>query len=357
MQIVAKRSASFLALLSCSMLSLAAPGCETEGYESALDVTMRDTGPNVRGGYVDFGDFAAGTVCKTESFESLGAGSGPLRALVHVDHRGYAQEQDRDATTAWVRWLTEDEIKICVRETSHSFENGDGGSHIDGLGVNYRVFRQDSVTQASRASGRKNGRTMTGDARDCGWVDFGKDFGEVPELHATVFGANAADNTNVHPSGTNVMDRGVTVWMEKVESDRAKICARATSVDPGDDTELNYAIDWFAYLSGTNPQPGSVYDSGTWTPPGVDVHGWIDNGETCVPQTFATDFNTTPDVFVSIDHVAYSGHDAMTTWIEDLDTEGFDLCFSELATPGTPGSNDDSVHRADLRLTWTAIES
>ncbi|KIG16351.1 hypothetical protein DB30_04518 [Enhygromyxa salina] len=324
------------------------------------DDVLRAAGDASRRGVIVFDDLDnpnnPPVNCKTVDLSSeFSEAAGPLRAQVAIDHRDSTQA-NRDATTAWVQWVSTTKIKVCVRELSYSF--GNGGLHQDGLSVSYMVYDGAAVASARR-SGRTSGLQMSGDTIDCTWIPFDEDtdnndaafVDHIPVVHASLY----------NPQGLG--DVGATVWLEEIELDRFKACARTTAVDDPGGATYTYAIDWYAFQLGANRQGANLIDgyaakSGSFSAsddPAVALDDWT-NIKLCETVSFSG-FSETPDLFLTVDHLSSGGHDATTVWVEDLDSDSAEICFKELADEGDPGNNATNQHRANLRMTWTAIES
>jgi hypothetical protein len=117
-------------------------------------------------------------------------------------------------------------------------------------------------------------------------------------------------------------------WVQTVSNTGFKVCARESKkfwhTFNSHDGKLN--VDYYASQSAA-PWKGAELTA-------ARVNGSVKKGVICKTQKFAKPFATTPFVIGSVDHgrsVQHVGqvHDALASWIENIDTKQFKVCFRE----------------------------
>ncbi|KIG12877.1 hypothetical protein DB30_00944 [Enhygromyxa salina] len=279
-----------------------------------------------RGRY-DFGTFAGGSDCREIEFAVPFDGD-DVRMQVSIDHANGPGVHD--AATLWVEAVDRYGARVCARETSN-FDL----AHDANLSVSYLAYRRGAVIDGD--TGRfEDTDGFTGTGNHCNTVSFHQTFAVPPIVQATI----------THPNNYGADNDAMSVWLEEVGTSDFKVCVRETSDMSADHGA--YAIDWLAH------------EPGAWPFYGADESGVDDvpafEGTTCFDYLFDATYTDVPQVFVTADHRDDgANHDAVTVWLEALDTVGFTACVRELASAGNPGSNAGGAHNDQLQLAWTAV--
>ncbi len=347
--------------LFLSVLTLAAVGCETEGYDDVLEVLEPDAAQNQapepelaapesddqtvsgapREGRLSFPAWTSdASVCQTLTLANpFGAALESIRIQVAIDHAGSSQNY-RDATTVWVEDVAQDGARICVRELAKFSTAGfeDHVGHQAGLNVAYRMYRAADIENHANAgvTGRTSGNTTPdADSNFCTAISFGP-------------GASFSDADDIQISATITHDTdqvrdAASVWIEDLTTTGFTACMRETAhADNITNHHYAYEIDWLAYERGAEPFAGE----GDRTS--------LDPGQRCRTVSFADSYVNPPLVFATLDRLpASSNSNAGTVWIEDLDASGFEVCavgLSDLVDP----SSFLGIDKANMDIHWLA---
>lgn len=236
---------------------------------------------------------------------------------VSVDHRSYKGKGTHDAVTVWMQEIYNDRFKVCVRETAHHNGGHDGNLHIA-----YMAF--EGAPYAGALIGNASWAAYQTDVK-CQWMTFARPFKAEPHVVTTIYhqpkyGGNA-----------------ITEWVQEVQADKFRACVRETAHH--DQRHMALHMGYLAWSD-----PALIDDAQTGR---SHFEKWT-GGSKCQRINFTKPFSAAPIVQATINHYHRkdSTHDAVTTWMEEVDTTGFRACVREL-------KQHDGAHDS-LNIDWIA---
>jgi len=344
-------------------LALALAACETEGYDSILD--LDEDFDELDELDEDFGELPGGPGSVAATMAEAQVVSGAARVgrvdfeawpatgkrcldIVLVNDFAEANEEEvriqvgidhvdgtlggRDATSVWVENLSRTGARLCVRETAKYDDQ-----HQDGLSVAYRMYRDVDIDVG--VSGQTPGvETVDSDENLCTTIEFEDDSDQGVDLSGAT-GAIQVNATLIHHDDQH---NAAGVWVREVDETGFEACIREIQ-HGGNMRHFNYEIDWVAFDQ--DDAPSAIKDGGTVA---------IPTNQKCEEFDFAASFSEPPLVFATIDRAGSSSNNAGTVWIEDLSTTKVELCAQGL-TPIGDTSTSMSLDKANMRVHWFAL--